>query len=778
MQYNYFDFAKGMKNSTSLCTRQTFESAIDSPEVVATIDKIAEVGVEWRKKTGKTQFAEMTQDELREYKQLIKPLKESLPVIMPHAHFTDGHRHQQSAVQSPFCSADFDGLDAPIAVWHEKVRPHISELHVALAFISPSGHGLKVIFTRVEGMTNEQCQLWFSKMVGIDKYDSTADLARAAFLTKRSCLLHYDPSLLFADEVQLTPATPQYMEMVGAAAVPTTETQTVTTTEEVANVPAVIPTYKGIQLTAIRDALLERWNVGADGPKVGERNNVVFSLARELASLDSSPEVLAAVIPHYTMDDAEWQETIKQATKYCSHGRPSRELTQVLVDLEPDETEEDDAYILDPQKEIKTPRNLPRFFKLVLRRYPTYQHPAIIASMLPICSTLATRARVMGEDGILQHLETQVCVVGEWGSGKDCTSQVYERLMRKIKEEDDANRALEDEWVEHCQIAASDKDRPRRPHNPIRMITASTTRVKLLERMKDAKGKHCILQTSEIEELVNSGQLCYSKTEPILRLSFDRDGGYVGNDSCSAQSANMNMKSRLNFLVAGTDDAVHRYFKSPEGGGPSRVLFVVIPNRLGMPKPKYKAYTEEEEAEIDRFIDLLMAEDDEEHPYHLPRVEKALTAWQKKYNKEFINKQADKARLKLTYRAYDIGLRAGCIAYLLEGKVESDTVVAFARYIANLVVYGGYALFADKMNAESSNAHQSEVNMRAYATPVKDLLSNLSGTFTKEQLINLRRQQGAENPANVRSIISRWRQGGYVADIPGEKGKFRKLKDV
>lgn len=766
MSKNHFDFAKGMKYSTSLCTQKVFEEAIDSNEVATLIDQIAEKGKEWH--------TDMSEDELRNWKQSIKPLKEQLPVIMPHAHFTDGHRHGESAVQSAFCSADFDGLEAPIVTWHEKFRPVLDQLHVALAFVSPSGHGLKVIFTRVEGMSNEECQLWISQMVGIKEYDSTADLARAAFLTKRSCLLHYNPSLLFAEAVELTPTCARYEEMIG-------EKKKVQKEVIVKQLPVLTPTYKGILLTDIRDALLNRWGIGTEGPKVGERNNIVFKLAQELASLDSSAEVLKNVIPCYTMEEKEWCETINQAIKYCSHGKPSREMLQIIDDLSIDDEEEEGQDNFDPQAEVAIPRNMPAFFQILLRKYPKYQHPAILAASLPICATLATRARVKGEDNILQALSAQACIVGEWGSGKDCISLLYNRLMYKIKEEDDKNREIEEAWLDKREVAADNVEKPTRPHNPIRMLTPSTTKIKMLERMKDAKGKHCILMTTEIDELSNNTSLSYSKIEPIMRLAFDTDGGLVGNDSCSTQSANMNIKARLNVLLAGTDDAVHRFYKSPEGGGPSRVIFAIMPARYGMEKPKYIEYTEEDEAEINRYIDLLMAEDDELNPYRLPRVEKALNKWQKRFRSEFMNKQVDKAKLKLTYRAFDIALRAGCVAYILNGKKEDSSVVSFALYIARLVVYGGYTLFADKMNAESTHAIQHERNARTYASPVKDLLNILPEYFTKEQLINIRREQGVQNPHEVRHILCRWRSAKFIENVPSSSGKgvmYHKLKNA
>lgn len=772
---NYFDFARGVKYSTSTCTQQIFENVIDSTEVAEIIDQITEIEKDWR--------ADMTQDELCTLKGKVAPLKKQLPVILPHAHFTDGHRHQLSAVQSAFCSADFDGLEAPIVTWHEKFRPQLNDLRVALAYVSPSGHGLKVIFVRVEGMTNEQNQLWISKMVGIDNYDSTADLARAAFLTKRSNLLHYDPSLLFAQEVELTPSCDRYEAMVSGAKAaksitPKTEKNDSADAPTVSvTLPAVIPTYKGIQLTAIRDALLTRWGIGAEGPKVGERNNIVFKLAHELASLDSSYDVLAHVIPNYTMDEKEWSDTLRQAIKYSSHGKPSRELIDIIDELQTDDDVQT-APTVDLQKTLKVPSNIPGFFKVVLRKYPKYQHPAVLAAMMPICATLATKARVKASDGITHALSAQACVVGEWGSGKDCISILYERLMYKIREEDDKNRAIEEEWVENRESSADNVTKPHRPHNPIRMLTSSTTKIKMLERMKDAKGQHCILFTSEIEEIANNASLSYSKIEPILRLAYDRDGGWVGNDSCSTQSANMNIKARINVLFAGTDNAVHKFYKSPEGGGTSRVIFAIMPDRLGMEKPKYKDYTEEEDAEINRYIDLLMAEDNEKEPYVLSKVERQLLAWQNQFRSEYNNKQVDKAKLKLTYRAYEIALRAATVAYIVNGKKEDEKVVNFARYIANLVVFGGYALFADKMNEESTNVQRRETNMRIYATPVKDLLNRLPEEFTKQDLIQLRTEQGAEHPDNVRSILSRWRINKFIEDMESEKGKFRKLKNA
>lgn len=748
---NQFDIAQSVKNSSTLCTEEVLARLLTSRQVANVINEIREIET-------RTYHPGMTDDDWAAYKDAIKGLKTELPVALFHAHFKNGTRRGEFAEESPWVTYDYDHLDNPREFFLQHIEPHIDEYHLVMVYISPSLHGLKIVGQLPSGMTRQQAQKWMDQQLGLHG-DSTHDLARCAFLVPTSLQLLYRPSRLFADEVEPWHPRRYDVDEIEDAVIISEE---VTTTDLVPRKASEVdvPTYKGIPLKDIRDQILLR-----DGfpltPRQGERNNAVMTVARKLAQLDCDVATLEQVIPTWGLPEDEYKKTLYNALKYRPVGKLTPEMSSIIESLQP-AAESDD----NDSKSVKIPKNLPRAYKLILKMFPAYQHHAILAATQPLFGTLATEARIMGDDYVINGLGLQTCIVGEWGSGKDCITKLYYRIMHNLIEQDQNNRRLEEEWREAKENAINDRKQPARPHFPIRIVPPGLSKNKLLERIQDAQGKHCLIFTAEIQDIANTNAHSYAKIESTLRKAFDGEGGVDGNDTCSNQSANMMVNVRVNTLFAGTPEAVMRFYRDPEGGGPSRVLFVQLEDRLGEKRPIYKPLSATEDEELEGYIQLLQAEAHQEHPYRLPKVERALNRWQEELRQEYRNSQQDPAKLKLSYRALTNGLRAGCIAYILNGKVEDASVVNFALYIAKSCLLGGYSLFADQMNAESNREEIRQKNLRSYASPTRDLLKELPLTFSREQLAKLRAQQGNFASQDVTKVISRWKSYGLIEETP------------
>jgi hypothetical protein len=75
---------------------------------------------------------------------------------------------------------------------------------LALAHVTPSGDGLRVVVKRSVGMTIEQAQYEWCRMmdfdsVGIKPDPACKDISRLSFAPMHKEVLYYNPSLLFAE---------------------------------------------------------------------------------------------------------------------------------------------------------------------------------------------------------------------------------------------------------------------------------------------------------------------------------------------------------------------------------------------------------------------------------------------------------------------------------------------------------------------------------------------------------------------------------------------------
>ena len=106
-------------------------------------------------------------------------------------------RDDRSAVDSPvklweYIVGSYDNVGLPLAEW------------VALAHITPSGDGLRVVVKRTQGATIEQEQYaWCKAMklgaIGIKPDAACKDISRLSFAPMQQEILYFNPSLLFGE---------------------------------------------------------------------------------------------------------------------------------------------------------------------------------------------------------------------------------------------------------------------------------------------------------------------------------------------------------------------------------------------------------------------------------------------------------------------------------------------------------------------------------------------------------------------------------------------------
>ena len=170
--------------------------------------------------------------------------------------------------------------------------------------------------------------------------------------------------------------------------------------------------------------------------------------------------------------------------------------------------------------------------------------------------------------------------------------------------------------------------------------------------------------------------------------------------------------------------------------------------------PKFKPWTKDEEERVKRQCLCLM---DEEGEVDLPLINKALEEWDEEKRQEYL--QTLRYSLDVFRRRAALnGFRAGMIAYLLEGRQETERAIKFARWYAERCLHYQLQLYGDKIDT----LHNGALSTQAAKGNIR-YLDALPTEFTKEDLVALRLANN-ESPV-VKTIICRWVKEGLIEKI-------------
>ena len=207
-------------------------------------------------------------------------------------------RHQEHGLLNGLYMVDLDHLDDPMAAWRRMLETDVFtqtyQPQLLFAYLTPSGHGLKLVFVAdVKHGNLASNQNAFCKDMGLPNDKSTKDSSRLSFVCPRSEVLFYDARL---HEVMNTEFIRKYQPMYAKALSEPDlfkdETENPTgagtpTLSEAATTPADASEsasadyddyrYEGLEIPVI----IEKWLTHFD-TSVGKRHKVLLRLVSEL----------------------------------------------------------------------------------------------------------------------------------------------------------------------------------------------------------------------------------------------------------------------------------------------------------------------------------------------------------------------------------------------------------------------------------------------------------------------------------------------------------------
>jgi hypothetical protein len=385
-------------------------------------------------------------------------------------------------------------------------------------------------------------------------------------------------------------------------------------------------------------------------------------------------------------------------------------------------------------------KELPGILQDLSDHAPEEFREATLMAAMPMLGTLATSVRAKYRDGKLNSPSFIVDIEAPQATGKSFVDAEYELLMDPIIKQDEV------EWQKEIEYSLAKKngEEVENPCSQIRIIEPNIGVSAFLERALYAKGKHLFTYAPEIETVLkNNKGGAWTEKNDLFRLAYDNKPW--GQHRISKDSFSGKVTLYYNMVMCGTPNKCRAFFADAESGLVSRVTPVLLPDMVGAKMPKFKAWTKEEEEKVKRQCLCLM---DEEGEVNLPLINQAIEEWDEGKRQEYLQTLRYSVDV-LRRRAALNGFRAGIIAYLLEGRQETERAIKFAVWYAERCFHYQLLIYGNKIDAlrdGAISAQASKGNIR--------YLDALPKEFSKEDLVNLRLANGES--AVVKTIICRW----------------------
>ena len=659
--------------------------------------------------------------------------KKELPVWLPLAEcFTGGTRKAEDAQPSGLFFLDIDEKGLTETLW-QKVQDEnlIEEFRIAY-FAESAGGGTHIWAWRTPGKSIEEDIQRLASRLGVSYDSHVTDLARCCFMVSEQYVKLLNP-------VVFEPLTEEQKKMYAME-------QVESNLSPLTSCPSPL-NYKGIPYENIVQALL--WKLGyGDAPAQGERNTALYTMSRYMRFIcDFDEQKLFAILPHWGLSDHEVLSTIKSAVSSTRPAGIPSQMNEVLSSLgaaiEAGTETVDDSMVAPVEAE------LPGILQDLSDHAPEEFREATLVAAMPMLGTLATGIRAKYRDGKLNSPSFIVDIEAPQATGKSFVDAEFELLMDPIIKQDEV------EWQKEIAYSLAKKDgqEVENPCSCIRIIEPNIGVSAFLERALYAKGKHLFTYAPEIETVLkNNKGGAWTEKNDLFRLAYDNKPW--GQHRISKDSFSGKVTLYYNMVMCGTPNKCRAFFADAESGLVSRVTPVVLPDMVGARMPQFRAWSQEDEEKVKRQCLCLM---DEEGEVDLPLINKAIEEWDEGKRQEYLQTLRYSLDV-LRRRAALNGFRAGIIAYLLEGRQETERAIKFALWYAERCLHYQLQIYGNKIDALHDNAVSPQVskgNIR--------YLDALPKEFTKEDLVNLRLANN-ESPV-VKTIICRWVKEGLIIKI-------------
>ncbi len=517
-------------------------------------------------------------------------------------------RNQKYCRLNGLCVIDFDHVEGDVRKVWEEAFARLSDEDKARAlfvFVTPSGHGLKVVFMADPSVGNLiDNQKDFSAKLGLNPDEACKDASRGAFLTTSDDVIFIDEEKLFGyeneefgkkynDEYRSGHSQPTIRPAGSAVVAGHTGQGSHNTGGEDPDAEAVM-TYNGVPYVKIIEAWLDGVNLDKN------RHNTLTELASHLRYLiGRNPKKITEVVaslPWVQDLAAEGEDvagTVSSVMGWRYTERMPDRLRKALGKL--GRSGEVDIYAMLPldkwaEELMEMAEYYPCMKELFLNAHP-HKLPAILFSSAALFGTLMTRAyyHFWYEPEIVRRLNYCIFIIGDPGAGKNVIEKFYFKIADPMIQSDqgliDAVNRYKDGRTERTTSTKAQKgDALKKPVVGIRVHPARTATGEFIRHMLAAveivQGQpmnlHMFSFDSELDNVTKNNKGGDWKDREILELKAfhnEQDGQMYANQESITGMFNV----FWNFIYTGTPYALHRKVNQRNFGTGMSTRLAVIP---------------------------------------------------------------------------------------------------------------------------------------------------------------------------------------------------------
>ena len=566
-------------------------------------------------------------------------LKKSLPFVIFIATYEEtlsgktqklGCWRKQAACRlNGLCVIDFDHIEGdPREVWAAAFAKLSDEdkARVLFVFVTPSGHGLKVVFIADAAVGNLiDNQKVFSQKLGLNPDEACKDASRGAFLTTREDIILIDEERLFTYENE--EFGKKYNEAYHQGkSQPTTSPDLPKGEEGLAQSESARHSpplegqgevlYNDVPLTAIIEAWMEgrnlenhrhdtlveltdhlRYLIGKNPTKITE---VVMTLpwVQDLAAEGEDVAGTVSSIMGWRYKQKKPEEVLEALRKSGALNQWGQVhdsgLNQATCPLDSASADNDVYAVLPLEAWAEELQEMSQYYpcmkELFLNVHP-HKLPAVLFSSAALFGTLMTRAyyHFWYEPEIVRRLNYCIFIIGDPGAGKNVIEKFYFKIADPMIQSDqcliDAVNRYKDGRTERTTSTKAQKGEAlKKPVVGIRVHPARTATGEFIRHMLAAvetvQGRqmnlHMFSFDSELDNVTKNNKGGDWKDREILELkSFhnEQDGQMYANQESITGMFNV----FWNFIYTGTPYALHRKVNQRNFGTGMSTRLAVIP---------------------------------------------------------------------------------------------------------------------------------------------------------------------------------------------------------
>ena len=732
-------------------------------------------------------------------------------------------RLQKHCRLNGLCVIDFDHVEGDVRkVWAEAFAKLSDEdkARVLFVFVTPSGHGLKVVFIADAAVGNLiDNQIVFSRKLGLNPDEACKDASRGAFLTTTEDIIFIDVERLisYQDDAFGEKYNEAYHQGKSQATIDSAvDSHGLTQTDNHfvrENPLSSAAEYHGVPYSKIVAA----W-VGDKKIEQGDRHRTSLVLADHLRYItDNDPRLIEQILRETPFVKEIIEErgedvstTVKSAQGYeFLKGIPKR-MQQALkaagavstqgtdpqcstgsAQLGQSPSADNDVYAVLPLEEwAKELQEMAEYYpclkELFLNVHP-HKLPAVWFSSAALFGTLMTRAfyHFWYEPELVRRLNYCIFIIGDPGAGKNIVEKFYKKIADPMIQADQClidavNRYKEGRTERTTSTKAQKGEALKRPVVGIRVHPARTATGEFIRHMNAAvesvQGQplnlHMFSFDAELDNVTKQNKGGDWKDREIMELKAfhnEEEGQMYANQESYTGMFNV----YWNFIYTGTPYALHRKVNQRNfGTGMSTRLAVIPLPDKGMAKRRQQVDPNANETlktwayRLDKVEGEIPIEplNDETYDWQTAHMEIA----------EFNGDKADRTLLKrIPYYGIGISLPFILMRHWDEWQ-ESRSLTMDDRdkrlcRLAMEIQYKCQQFFFGEMAFNYFADQNKEFVVRKRSTRYSECFRKLPDEFKTQQFMEV---FGCSNPTASRAII-RFQEDHVVEKV--KYGLYRKL---